>query len=142
MKKRGILNRELACIVAGAGHGDLIVIADAGYPSVDGPTSIDLVLCEGIPRFMDVLRAVCEELALEKVILPEAIKNYSSGQAEAIQEYLKDTPIEYLPIPEFMDKVRSAQAIVRTGEFTPYSTIILVSGVTFNMRDDRFSVTV
>lgn len=133
MKTSGILNKKLASVVAGAGHGDLIVIADAGYPSVSGPADIDLVLCEGIPRFMDVLGAVCRELTLERAILPEEIREYSPEQARVVQDFLRDTPIEFLPFPDFANRVRSSQAIVRTGEFTPYSTIILVSGVTFKM---------
>jgi D-ribose pyranase len=32
MKKRGVLHTALAETIAGMGHGDLLVIADAGLP--------------------------------------------------------------------------------------------------------------
>ena len=50
---------------------------------------------------------------------------------EAAGELLGDVPIELLPHPAFKERVRSARAVIRTGEFTPYANIILVAGVVF-----------
>ena len=42
MKKSGIINQPLATAIAGLGHLDMVVIADAGLPIPDGPRRIDL----------------------------------------------------------------------------------------------------
>jgi D-ribose pyranase len=49
----------------------------------------------------------------------------------AIQKRLGDIPIETVTHLIFKEQTRSARAVVRTGEFTPYANIILVAGVVF-----------
>ena len=53
MKKIGIINQPISAVVAGLGHTDTVVIADAGLPIPAGPERIDLALTEGIPTFID-----------------------------------------------------------------------------------------
>ena len=46
---------------------DKIVIADAGFPIPEGREVVDLTLVKGIPTFMDVMKAVLNEVAIEKL---------------------------------------------------------------------------
>jgi D-ribose pyranase len=50
---------------------------------------------------------------------------------EQIVAMFKTVEVEIVPHAEFKKKTKSAKAIVRTGEFTPYANIILESGVLF-----------
>ncbi|GAH06803.1 unnamed protein product, partial [marine sediment metagenome] len=42
MKKSGILNIEISRVIASMGHGDYIVISDAGLPIPDSVELIDV----------------------------------------------------------------------------------------------------
>lgn len=131
MKKNGLLNQPLSTVIAGMGHNDMLVIADAGLPIPLEVERIDLAVSAGVPSFLDVLRAVLSELKVERAILAEEIRSRSPQMHAAIVEMLADTAIEYVSHETFKQQSADAHAIARTGEFTPYCNVILVSGVVF-----------
>jgi len=131
MKKIGILNQPISCVVAGLGHMDMLVIADAGLPIPANTQRIDLALAEGIPSFLQTLRVILSETQMEHAIIAEEMREVSPALYEALQDALGDTPLEAIPHVAFKERTRSARAVIRTGEFTPYANIILVSGVVF-----------
>ncbi|UCD99739.1 MAG: D-ribose pyranase [Chloroflexota bacterium] len=131
MKKIGILNQEISAVIAGMGHMDTVVIADAGLPIPDETQRIDLALTGGVPGFLETLLVVLEELQVEKAIIAEEMVNTSPEMYKPAQEILKEVPIVKVSHEEFKLQTRSARAVIRTGEFTPYANIILVAGVVF-----------
>ena len=131
MKKTGVLNQPISSIIAGLGHMDTLVIADAGLPIPPETQRIDLALCEGIPGFLDTLRVVLTEMQVEGAIVAEEMLQTSPDIYEATKELLGDVPIEIETHLIFKERTRSARAVIRTGEFTPYANIILVAGVVF-----------
>lgn len=131
MKKKGILNQPIASIIAGLGHTDTLVIADAGLSIPPETQRIDLALAEGIPSFLDTLRVVLTEVEVERAIVAEEMLDASPQIYEAIKEMLGDVPIETVTHLIFKERTRSARAVIRTGEFTPYANVILTAGVVF-----------
>ncbi|WP_376792540.1 D-ribose pyranase [Thermoflexus sp.] len=131
MKKRGLLNAPLSRVVAEMGHGDLLVIADAGLPIPPSVPRIDLAVRPGLPPFLDVLDAVLEELHVEKAIIATEMIERSPAMYSAVQQRLGSIMIERVPHEAFKAMTASARAVVRTGECTPYANVILVSGVIF-----------
>lgn len=131
MKKTGVLNQPLSAVIAGLGHMDTLVIADAGLPIPAETLRIDLALTQGIPRFLDTLGVVLKEMEVERAIVAEEMLSVSPGIYQGIQELLGDVPIETVTHLIFKEQTRAARAVVRTGEFTPYANIILVAGVVF-----------
>ena len=131
MKKTGILNKDISEVVASLGHKDTLVIADAGLPIPAETRRIDLALTEGIPSFLDTLRVVLTEMQVERAIVAEEMLEASPNVYQALKELLGDVSIETVTHLVFKEKTRSARAVVRTGEFTPYANVILVSGVVF-----------
>lgn len=131
MKKIGILNQPISSVIAGLGHMDTLVVADAGLPIPQETQRIDLALVEGIPGFIDTLRTVLMEMKVERAIVAAEMPERSPGIYEAIKGLLGDVPIEVMPHSAFKERTRSARAVIRTGEFTPYANIILVAGVVF-----------
>jgi D-ribose pyranase len=131
VKKIGILNQPIASIIAGLGHTDTLVIADAGLSIPPETQRIDLALVEGIPSFIDTLRVVLTEMEVERAIVAEEMLDLSPQVYEAIKEMLGDVPIETVTHLIFKERTRSARAVIRTGEFTPYANIILTAGVVF-----------
>ena len=139
LKKSGILNPVLLYEIAGLGHKDVFVIADAGLPIPREITRIDLSLVPGIPRFLDVLEAVLKEVVVERAVLASEIMDRSPRMYEEIVRVLKELQgldpgkdIVFVEHEVFKrDYVNNAKFVIRTGEFTPYSNIALVSGVPF-----------
>ena len=131
MKKTGILNKDISEVVASLGHTDTLVIADAGLPISVETRRIDLALTKGIPGFLDTLRVVLTEMQVEQAIVAEEMLEASPNVYRAIKELLGDVSIETVAHLIFKEKTNSARAVIRTGEFTPYANVILVSGVVF-----------
>ncbi|MBB1075039.1 D-ribose pyranase [Rhodoferax sp. 4810] len=132
MKRNLLLNAELSHLIATMGHGDMLVLGDAGLPIPVGtntPRRIDLAVCPGTPRLEDVLRAVLSELQVQStVIATEALDGDQPPAWYSDQLTLMPKTVSH---EEFKKICGTARAIVRTGECTPYANVILVSGVTF-----------
>ena len=128
MKKGNLINHPLSNLIASLGHTDEIVIADAGLPIPKETQRIDLALMRGIPTFEETLRAVLEEMYIEKAYVSKEIADYSPQVLELIQASIGDIPIEQIPHPQYKERTKKSRAIIRTGEFTPYANVILVSG--------------
>lgn len=147
MKTKGVLHNDLARLIARMGHGDMLVITDRGFPFPrhDYTTCIDLSIGRDMPRVVDVLKVVLEELEIEGVIIADETKTVSPDTYEEFSKVIsgidnKGNPIveENIPHPEFKDLVLNGalegeelKGFVKCGDFTPYANIILVSGVDF-----------
>ena len=131
MKKAGILNAAISRVVATMGHNDRLVIADAGLPIPAGIERIDLALTANVPRFAEALKAVLTELQVQEAIVAEEVRVRSPHIYELIATQLGDVPIKEVPHEQLKELTRSAVAVIRTGEFTPYANVILISGAVF-----------
>lgn len=131
MKKNGILNSNLAKIVDDLGHTDRVCIGDLGLPVPTGVEKIDLALKPGQPNFQEVIDVYLSNVLVEKIILAEEIKTVNPTQLELLLSKLgKDVEVEYVSHEQFKQLNKDVKAVVRTGENTPYSNVILQSGVT------------
>lgn len=131
MKKTGILNRHLAAATARLGHTDEIVVADAGLPIPDGPLVVDLSIVAGTPRFMTVLDVLMEELVIEHATAATEVYSDNPETAGRLEELFPEGALSDLPHEEFKERTADARVLVRTGENTPYSNVILRCGVAF-----------
>ncbi|QAT43366.1 D-ribose pyranase [Aminipila luticellarii] len=135
MKKTSLLHSEISYCISKLGHKDRLLIGDAGLPVPDGVKRIDLAVSEGIPSFMSVLGAVLSEQKVEKVILAEEIKTASRELHNEILSLLRQSEsrleVEYMPHEEFKKNTETCKCAIRTGEFTSFANIILISGVVF-----------
>jgi D-ribose pyranase len=131
MKRTTLLNAELSAVIARLGHGDLLVIADAGLPIPDGPQRIDLALSANVPRFGEVVAAVLSEMKVESAVVAQEMPEKSSALHAELAAQLGTTPIATLPHEQFKLATKSARAIVRSGEFSAYANVILRAGVVF-----------
>ena len=139
MKKTTILNAQLSHAIATLGHTDMVTICDAGLPIPEFVGRIDLALTQGIPRFLDTLYATTSEMFVERAILAEEIKQKNPQILTALLEHLAELeniqgnniPVEYISHDDFKKMSHESKAIVRSGEYSPYANVILVSGVPF-----------
>ncbi|PEU95160.1 D-ribose pyranase [Bacillus cereus] len=131
MKKHGVLNSEIASVLASLGHTDTIVIADCGLPIPDGVKRIDLAVEIGKPSFLDVLQVVADDMAIEKVTLAEEVINNNAEVNKEIELKLIEPAFEYVSHEQFKEHTKKAKVVIRTGEATPYANVILHAGVIF-----------
>jgi D-ribose pyranase len=131
MKKTPMLHRGLSQLVAGLGHGDLVVIADAGLPVPAGTPCIDLALTRGVPSFDQVLQVLLSEMQVERAALADEALQRSPAFVAQAGERLQGVPVERVSHDELKRRSASARAIVRSGEFTPYANLLLYAGVVF-----------
>lgn len=133
MKKTGVLNIELSRLIASLGHGDMLVIGDAGLPVPKGVPCIDLAVSLGTPSLKQVLDAILQEVHLEQITLASPTEQQSPELwLQAHKQAQKDNlQIHIVSHEELKEKSVNARAIVRTGDTTPYTNIILHSGVPF-----------
>jgi D-ribose pyranase len=131
VKKQGILNQAISEIVAGMGHLDMIVIGDAGLPIPPMVRRIDLALCAGVPGFLQTVETIASELKVQKLIVAEETFHVSPEVGDRLVELFPDAEQVQVSHDELKALSYQAAAVVRTGEFTPYANVILVSGVVF-----------
>ena len=138
MKRGTILHPELARVIASLGHGDLLVVADAGLPVPPGVERIDLAFAPGKPAFLDVLQAILSEAEVERATVAAELRAVTPQPfRERLEAALLALPkvrargLETVPHEELKRLARGARAVVRTGEFTPYANVILHAGVVF-----------
>ena len=130
MKKYGILNSNIAKLVDDLGHMDWVCIGDLGLPVPKGVDKIDLALRKGSPSFLEVLKEYSDHVLIEKIFLAEEIKEQNTEQWQAVLDLLgSNIIVEYISHEELKAMNTKVKAVIRTGEDTPYSNIILQSGV-------------
>lgn len=135
MKKNGILNSDISRVLSYMGHTDRICVGDCGLPIPEETERIDLAIKFGQPTFMDVLREVCTDMKIEKIILAEEIKEKNSIVLQEVEELFANQDekpeVEFVPHIQLKELTKECKAVVRTGEITPYANIILQSGCIF-----------
>jgi D-ribose pyranase len=131
MKKYGVLHAGLSETIAGMGHGDLLVIGDAGLPVPPGVPCIDLAVRCGLPLMLEVTRAVAGELQVEEIVVADELLAREDALVAALRDLFPEARFRHISHRELKRLSEQARAVVRTGECTPYHNVVLASGVTF-----------
>ncbi|ELY4858709.1 D-ribose pyranase [Cronobacter malonaticus] len=139
MKKGTVLHSGISSVISRLGHTDTVVVCDAGLPIPSTTERIDLALTQGVPGFLQVVDVVTQEMQVEAAILAEEIKQHNPqlhetllGQIERLQQHQGNTiTVHYVSHEQFKLKTADSQAVIRSGECSPYANIILCAGVTF-----------
>ena len=118
MTETGILNREIAAQIAKMGHTDMMLIADAGLAVPNTTPVIDISLKEVLKHF-----------SVEKIIYSQATVDVSpSREKEFLKHFDENVEVEVVPHALLRDELtRKVKFVIRTGDFTANSNIILVS---------------
>ncbi|QIY71181.1 D-ribose pyranase [Streptomyces sp. RLB1-33] len=129
MKKAGILNRHLSGALAELGHGDGVLVCDAGMPIPAGPRVVDLAFRAGVPSFAEVLDGLLEELVVEGATAAREVRG-TNPEATALLDARFPT-LSTVSHEELKSLSAGTKLIVRTGEARPYANVLLRCGVFF-----------
>lgn len=132
MLKKGIFHPQLCKVLAELRHMDMLVVGDAGLPIPKGVERVDLGWIEGKPGYLEVLKALMDEIVVEKAIFAnEALTVSPEFHKKALELLPENLPLEYVSHAELKETSREAKAIILTGEFTGYTNVILVCGCAY-----------
>lgn len=128
MRRAGVINAELLGHFGRLGHTDLVVVCDAGLPIPLGPALVDLAFRYGVPSFEEVLSGLLEELVFEWAIAADEVRENPATEALLKGRF---ADLGFVSHEELKRMAAGARLVVRTGEATPYSNVILRCGVPF-----------
>jgi D-ribose pyranase len=134
VKKTPLLNIALSQAVASLGHGDLVVIGDAGMPVPPGTPLVDLAVTPGVPDFLSVLRTLLSEMQVESHLLAEESLAAQPPALAELERLATEGALgtrRLVAHAEMKTLCRQARVQIRTGECQPYTNLILVAGVAF-----------
>jgi D-ribose pyranase len=131
MKKTGIFNSTISAFVASMGHKDIITVVDMGYPIPKDIEFADIVLDKGKPGFLETIEVLLSELAVEKIIIAEELEHNNINNYVGIVKLFQGIEVEKMSHELFKEKAKMSKYFIRTGECTPFSNIMLISGVIF-----------
>ncbi|MFC7893066.1 D-ribose pyranase [Streptomyces sp. NPDC057381] len=132
MKRAGILNRHLAGALAELGHGDGVLVCDAGMPipgGPHGPRVVDLAFRAGVPSFAEVLGGLLDELVVEGATAAAEVRGANAEAAALLDGHFPG--LELVPHERLKELSAGARLVVRTGEARPYANVLLRCGVFF-----------
>ena len=132
MIKSGIFHPQLLRILGELRHKDLLVIGDAGLPIPKGVERIDLGWKQGSPGYLEVLEEIAKVMVIESATFAEECHEYSPDfHKKALALLPENAPVSYVPHTELKAISADAKAIILTGEFTPYTNIIITAGCAY-----------
>lgn len=129
MLKTGILNPQLASLLARVRHTNTLVIADRGFPFWPGLETVDLSLVDGVPTVLQVLEALRANFVIGQVRMAEQFLAHNDETTRAaFAQALDGLPVAYEDHETtFKPRVPHAIGLVRTGDTTQYANLILTS---------------
>ncbi|MBV8640228.1 MAG: D-ribose pyranase [Verrucomicrobia bacterium] len=130
MKRNGILNLGLNQALAAMGHGDLIIVCDAGFPIPTHVRRVDLALIADVPDIETVLKAISADFIAEKFGYANEMAKNNPRLKEKVDRIFAGAELVTFPHTEILTELATkAKFIVRTGAFDPWGNILLYSGV-------------
>lgn len=129
MLKQGILNPALNHLLSRIRHTNALVIADRGFPYWPMIETVDLSLLDDIPTVLQVLDAVRGAAVFGQAHMAhEFLENNTPATVDAFTGALDGIPLTHEPHEAvFKKRIPGAIGLIRTGDTTQYSNIVLVS---------------
>lgn len=130
MKRNGILNLGLNQALAAMGHGDLMIVCDAGFPIPAHVNRVDLAIVADVPDLETVLTAISADFIAEKFGYANEMAQNNPRLKEKVDRIFAGAEIVTFPHSEILTALAArAKFIVRSGAFDPWGNILLYSGV-------------
>ena len=129
MKEVGMINGHIDSALTRQGHMDLMMVVDAGFPCPDEVELIDIALSEGVPQILDVLAELRKVHSVEKIVMAQDTREHNPTYFKKVAKSFGDNvEIEVIPHTELKERSHNVKTIIRTGDFTAWGNVMLVSG--------------
>jgi D-ribose pyranase len=129
MYEAGCLNREITKFLARQGHTDRFMICDAGFAIPDTVHTIDISISQNNPTVETTIKEVLKNFSVEEIIISDSMITSSPSKFDRIKQLFgKDIPCSSVSQDKLRELSNSVKFIIRTGDFTAFSNILVVSG--------------
>lgn len=128
MLQSGILNPHLLHLLARIRHTNTLVIADWAFPYWPEIETLDLSLTHGIPTVLDVLDLISPVFKIGMVW--QADEFFQFNDASTVERFKRSVGVaEWMREPhlDLKKRIPSAIGLIRTGDATLYSNMIIES---------------
>lgn len=133
MKRGRILNQALSEAIASLGHGEIMMIVDAGFPIPRDAWRIDLAVVPGVPSLETLYAAIAPELIVEKVMFAQQVIDHNGPLLRLLKTWFDERDFAPVSYEETVGPLaRRAKVIVRSGAVDPWGNIALQSGVDYS----------
>ena len=130
MIRSGILNAELNHAIASMGHGDLMIVCDAGFPIPSSAWRIDLAVVPDVPDLETILLPISQSLIVVRVGFADVLPEYNAPLLSKVKRLFPKADVEPVKHEVLLTEMAAkAKVIVRTGALDPWGNILLYSGV-------------
>lgn len=130
MNRSRLLNAELSHAIASMGHGDLMIVCDAGFPIPSTAWRIDLAIVPDVPDLETILAPISEHFIAEKVSYADTLPVHNAPLLRKIERLFAGADFQPVTHDAILKEMAvKAKVIVRTGAFDPWGNILLYSGV-------------
>lgn len=130
MKRGPILNADLNDAIARMGHGDLMIVCDAGFPIPAGTRRVDLAITKDLPDLATVLGLVAGDFIAERVEYADTLPDHNPALLDTVKGLFPEVDHGFVTHAAILGEMAAkAKVVVRTGAFDPWGNILLWSGV-------------
>lgn len=142
MKANTILNPDLAQGLAQLGHGDIVLVTDAGFPIPKEANVVNLGLVQGTVDVLTILEVLRTHLFVEEVRFAPEVKTQYPSLYHRFQKIYTGSGADFIPATheELVEKwAPKAKLIIRSGSFTAWANLALTAATDPNawFRDDE-----
>ncbi|MFB3777820.1 MAG: RbsD/FucU domain-containing protein [Bryobacteraceae bacterium] len=128
MLRTGILNPAINSLISRVRHTNTLVIADRGFPFWPQIEIVDISLVDGIPRVLDVLRAIRANFVLGRIFMAEEFRRVNDEPTlQEFEQAAAGIQMIFEPHVELKKRVPQAIGLIRTADTVQYANMILES---------------
>lgn len=124
----GLLNPQLRSLIARVRHTNALVIADYAFPFWPQIETVDLSLVKGSPTVIQLLDAVLPIWKCGEIYMAEEFNAHNDDATkQRFATARRGVKTLFEPHVQMKQRVPSAIGLIRTGDDTIYSNMVLVS---------------
>lgn len=128
MLTEGILNPQLRSLIARVRHTNTLVIADYAFPYWPQIETVDLSLVQGVPTVIQLLDAILPVWKCGEIYMAEEFNVHNPKPLRtAFAKARRGVKTVFEPHLQLKQRVPGAIGLIRTGDETIYSNMVLVS---------------
>lgn len=130
MKPNTILHPELAKALATLGHGDIVLVTDAGFPIPSSANRIELGFFPGTVDVLEILRVLRQNMCVEAIAFDTEARDRNPKLYANLQEIFTGCGCDFTVCnhPELVSEIApKAKLIIRSGSFNAYANIAITA---------------
>jgi simple sugar transport system permease protein/D-ribose pyranase len=130
MRPGKILHPQVASALASLGHGDIVLVTDAGAPIPTTANRIDLAFYSGSVDLLEILSVLNQEIFIENIIFAAEVPDNNPNLLAKVTAIFTGSGANFTLIPHdklVSDIYNKAKVTIRSGSLMPWGNFALVA---------------